>query len=115
MPDEKKPVPTINVRFLFNYCNDIEAVRRFYTELLGMKQGSFKNEKEWGWVVYQCQGLEVMFFRTSEKLPVSEGFACQPGWAGGTRVASSWGIEVPEDQFTATYDRLKAAEVRMFK
>jgi hypothetical protein len=93
MADEKKPdAPTINIRFLFNFCNDVEAVRRFYTDLLGMKQGSFKNEKEWGWVVYRSQGLELMFLRADEKdkLPIPEGFAAQPGWAGGTRVVTSW-------------------------
>ena len=34
MAEEK---PKVNVRFIFSMCNDINAMRHFYTDLLGIQ------------------------------------------------------------------------------
>ena len=36
MTDAKeKPKPKINLRFLYQFCNDVEEIRRFYADKVG--------------------------------------------------------------------------------
>lgn len=115
--EEKKATekPEINIRFIFNMCNDVESMRHFYTDLIGLKQGSFRNDKEWGWLVYKSEGFEMMFFRADKQLPVLREWAVQPGYEGGTLETTSWGIHIPEEMFGVVVGRLNSAGVKTFK
>lgn len=110
---ENKPV--IRLSFIYNHCNDIEEMRRFYTDLIGLKEFAYHNDEQWGWLCYKTGGLELMFFRTEETIPKQEQWAVQPGWEGGTFEGTSWSIEVPEEEFASVVERLLSAEVRIFK
>ncbi|HEY3321787.1 MAG TPA: VOC family protein [Planctomycetota bacterium] len=102
--------PKVNIRFLYSYCNDLEATRRFYTECLGMQEQSYANDKEFGWINYKCDGLEYMFFRVDDQtLPMPQGFAAQPGGGGGARPVPSWSIQVPESAYEQTIGNLQMA------
>lgn len=90
--------PEVNIRFLFVMCNDIDEMRHFYTDLLQMKETSYMNEEDWGWLVYKCDGFEFMFFEGFDEMPVIEEWVWQPGW-GGDIEGTSWSIEYPEDLF----------------
>lgn len=105
----------VKVPFVYHVCNDVEAMRRFYVDLLGMEQSAFLDTKEFGFLALECGGLQLMWFRADEPLPVADAFACQPGWAGGTLDVSSFSTLVPEEDFTAVYERLKDAGVKMFE
>lgn len=107
--DEKAP-PRLNLRFLHVPCADVQAMRRFYEEGLGMQLASFTDEERWGWAVFQSEGLQLMFHRWDEggEVPVPEGFAWQPGDGEGTRPAMSYGIELPEADYAETVARLAA-------
>jgi len=108
--------PKVNIRFLFNVCNDIDAVRHFYTDILGMKEQAYMNDENFGYISYECEGgVYFMFFRADEKLPVLSEWACQPGWAGGTLETYSWGIEIPEEMFAGVYQKLKDEGAPLFK
>ncbi len=109
---EKKKSPLINIRFIYNMCNDLEAMRHFYTDLVGLEQGSFRNDEEWGWLVYRSEGFEMMFFRASEKLTLHEKWASQPGYEGGTLEVTSWSIHIPENVFAEVVSRLTSAGVK---
>ncbi|MHC4841759.1 MAG: VOC family protein [Planctomycetota bacterium] len=74
-----KPKPKANIRFLYAFCNDIRPVRAFYSDLLGMQEISHMDEESFGWLAYQCEGLQYMFFRWDTKLPKEARWACQPG------------------------------------
>ncbi|MDC1141980.1 hypothetical protein OAU50_02725 [Planctomycetota bacterium] len=74
-----KPKPKANIRFLYAFCNDIKPIRAFYTDLLGMEETSHMDEDRFGWLAYQCDGLQYMFFRWDSELPIEARWACQPG------------------------------------
>lgn len=107
--------PKVNIRFIFNVCNDVENMRHFYTDLIGLQQGSFRNDKDWGWLVYKSDGFEMMFFRADRKLQVHEEWAAQPGYEGGTLEVTSWGIHIPEAMFAEVVERVRSAGVKVFK
>ena len=104
--------PRLNVRFLYGFCNDLVAMRRFYSEVVGLKEGSFKDEPQFGWLVYECEGFQFMFFRSDKPLPVSAEFADQPGEDGGTLCAISWSVEVPEADYPAAVGRILSSGAR---
>ncbi|MCD4657921.1 MAG: hypothetical protein K8S87_10315, partial [Planctomycetes bacterium] len=61
-------------------------------------------------------GFQMMFFRVDNKFTPVQKFAQQPGWEGGELDATSWGIAIPEEDFRATYEKLRDAEgVKLFK
>lgn len=107
--------PRVRVPFLYHVCNDVEAIRHFYVDLLGMQQSAHMDTPEFGFLALECGGLRMMWFRGDGKLPVAEAFACQPGWAGGTLEVSSISALVPEEDFAAVFVRLKEAGTPMFK
>lgn len=110
MSDEPKAVkPRLNIRFLYHYCNDIAAMRAFYTDALGMQETGHMDDEGFGWLCYDCEGLQLMFFRWDAPLPTAEGFAAQPGDGGGESSRASVSIEVPEEDFAAVYARLQTA------
>ena len=112
--EEKKvpKTPKINIRFLYIMCNDVAAMRHFYTDLIGLKEVAFKDDEEWGWLAYQCEGFQMMFMRAEKKLPVIEEWTWQPGYGGGPREGTSWGIEIPDEMFSTVVDRLRDAGVK---
>lgn len=108
----EKATPEVNVRFVYNFCNDLAAVRRFYTDVLGLPEAAYSEEHRY--LCYQSEGFQFMFFRPDEPVPLREGWADQPAYAGGTTYDTSWSIEIPEAAFADTVARLRAAEVELF-
>ena len=96
----EKAAPEINVRFVYNFCNDLGAMRRFYTELLGLDEAAYSEEHRY--LCYQSEGFQFMFFRPDAEVPLRDGWADQPAYAGGTTFDTSWSIEIPEEEFAAT-------------
>ena len=112
MPEEEKPAAKLG--FIYNHCNDIEAMRKFYSELIGLKEAGYHDDENWGYLCYKTGGLELMFFRTEEKIRIQEQWAVQPGWEGGTFEGTSWSILIPEEKFTEVVKRLKSAGTKAF-
>ena len=81
-----KPKPKANIRFLYTFCNDVKLIRAFYTDLLGMTEASFMDTEDFGWLAYQCEGLQYMFFRADSELPHEHRWAEQPGESVERRV-----------------------------
>ncbi len=99
--------PRVSLKFLYNQCNDVKAIKEFYGDALGMEIASFMDKPEFGWVNIRSDGLEFMFFRADNKIDVPTEFAFQPGDGGGPRTAASWSVCVPEAEFRATVERLR--------
>lgn len=97
------------VRFLFNYAADLAAVRRFYTELVGMREKAF--DDEYGYLCYDSAGLDVMFFRARGPVAEAKGWAVQPGYDGGTVESFSFAVELAPADLDAAVARLRAAGV----
>ena len=113
--------PEVTIKYVYAYANDLDAMRRFYTDLVGMTEGAFRNDEQWGWLVYKCAGFQLMFFRSEPPLspaPVETRWALQPGWNDGEvrdgAEIFSWSIRVPESAFADTVARLKEAGVESY-
>jgi catechol 2,3-dioxygenase-like lactoylglutathione lyase family enzyme len=101
-----------NVRFVYTFCNDLAAMRRFYTDLLGLDEAGYSEDHRY--LCYQCEGFQLMFFRPHAEVPVKEGWADQPAYDGGSEYVASWSVEVPAEELAATVERLRAAGVESF-
>jgi catechol 2,3-dioxygenase-like lactoylglutathione lyase family enzyme len=108
----EKATPEINVRFVYNFCNDLGETRRFYTDLLGLNEAGYSEEHRY--LCYQSEGFRLMFFRPDAELEVLAGWADQPGYEGGTSFVTSWSVEVPEAKFADAVERLRVAGVECF-
>lgn len=108
MGDKEKPAARLGM--VFSYCNDLEAMRRFYTDLIGMAQRGYS--AEYGFLTYTFAGGEMMFFASDEELPVNTEWGDQPGYQGGTLKVTSWAIDVPESLFPEVIKRLNQAGVK---
>ncbi|MGD8717529.1 MAG: VOC family protein [Candidatus Zixiibacteriota bacterium] len=105
----EKAAPKINVRFVYNFCNDVSPVRDFYSNLLGMEESNYSEEM--GWLVYRSEGFDLMFFRRENGAVAVEDWAMQPGGGTGNAEFTSWSVNVPEAEFAATVKRLLDAGV----
>ncbi len=111
----KETGPRIHLRFAFHFANDLGPMRRFYGEGLGMTELMFVDEEPAGFLVYETEGLQLMFFRSEKPLLVADDWASQPGWEGGAAEVDSWGIEVPEKELGRTVERLRGLGAPFFK
>jgi catechol 2,3-dioxygenase-like lactoylglutathione lyase family enzyme len=112
---EEKSKPKVNVKFIFSMCNDVVAMRHFYTELLGMQEQAFFNQKDFSYISYICRdGLYLMFFYSGKETPKHTEWAWQPGYDGGSLHIMSLAIEIPEGDFANTVERLKKENVKIF-
>lgn len=100
-----------SVRFLYLYCNNLAAVRHFYTDLLQMKETFFAAGEA---LAYSCDHLQFTVFQTDQKLPVTKDWAMQPGWEGGTQTRVSWSVECNEEAFKTAFTRLKEEGIASF-
>lgn len=110
MADRK--IPRVNIRFLFGFCNDLSAMRRFYSELLGLQELDY--QEQYGYLTYQSEGWQFMLFKAKKEIPVLTKWTDQPGYQGGELQTSSIAVEVPEEQYPETYIQLRDARVKMF-
>ncbi|MHC4930741.1 MAG: VOC family protein [Planctomycetota bacterium] len=100
--------PRLNIRFVYGICNDVAAMRAFYSDLLGMEELQFMDEEPFGFLVYQSEGFQLMFFRSMHgELPVPEEWSWQPGDGAGDGAALSWSLLVPEEEFRELTGRVK--------
>ena len=100
--------------FIYRICNDVEEMRNFYSDIIGLKELTFKNDEQGGWVVYSNGGLTIQFWKWDEELPVDKEWSWQPGNCDGTSPALSWAFEVTETQMKNIYMKMKSAGVSMF-
>lgn len=103
------------IQTLFYWCNDVAPMRHFYTELLGFEETYYKSDDEVGWLNYHIDGVDVVFMRGSEPLPIQSKWAKQPGYQGGQAEVSSWIIAVPPEQFDSVIARLQDAGVPSYQ
>jgi catechol 2,3-dioxygenase-like lactoylglutathione lyase family enzyme len=104
----------MSLRFLYIFGNDVDAMRRFYSDVLGLKEIYYASGADGG-LAYDCDGLQFTIFPAQSILPTPTEWHKQPGWQGGTLPAASWSIvSESEDAFAATLNRLIEAQVPAF-
>lgn len=92
------------VRFLYVPASNLDAMRRFYTELLGLEEVWFAAAEG---VAYDCAGLQFTILHDPEAA-AAEGWATQPGWTGDTVGAISWSVVLSEPAYRKAVAELSA-------
>ncbi|MHC4779027.1 MAG: VOC family protein, partial [Planctomycetota bacterium] len=83
-----------------------------YSKFLGMHELGFMDQEEFGWVGYDCEGMQLMFFKWDEELPARDKWDWQPGDGAGDQPGLSFSIELPEDEARETIARLREGKVK---
>jgi len=96
------------VKFLYVPVSDLDAMRHFYTELVGLDEIYFAADEA---LAYDCDGLQFTMLFDPNPPAVPEGWATQPGWRGATVAAMSWSIELTEAGFRGAVSRSAEAGV----
>lgn len=97
-----------NVRFLYLHCRDLDTVRHFYSELVGLSEVYFSPGEA---VAYRCDQLQFTVLQSDRPLPAVSGWAAQPGWEGGTSAYPSWSVECNRAALDGAVQRLRASGV----
>ena len=98
------------VKFLYLFCNDLHAMRTFYSDLLGLNEIYYSEEPD-GSVAYDCDGLQFTIILDKSILNEDQGWARQPGWEGGKQSAISWSVVLTGEGFQTAVHKLIDAEV----
>lgn len=105
----------IRIHTLFYWCNDVVAMRHFYTDLIGLKEAYFRNDEAHGWITYSVADVDIAFMRASEPLPIPTTWAKQPSLPIGTLENPSVLIAVSPEEFITIVNRLKSADVPSYE
>jgi len=95
------------------FCNDIDAIRRFYTELLGLEPTFSANDAERGYISYDFAGVQLLFLRATAQQPVPTGFAKHPGYAGGTAEQTLLVVDVGKRDMQQLYAKARAMQIEI--
>ena len=96
---------------IFQWCNNINQMRLFYSDILGAEETFYRDDSEHGWLTYQLADLQLVFIRSDEPLPIAGDFAINPAHQDGTRIAASWVLKMGEEKFRAAIHRLQQAGI----
>ena len=111
--DEKTKKPMI--KFFYIFANDVETMRNFYSDILGLEEVSYMNDSGFGWINYNMGDFEFMVFRTDKPIPVISEWQAQPGYEGGTGYLPSWSIVIDNSCFEAVVKKCKDAGLKIFQ
>ena len=98
---------------VFEWCNDVAEMRRFYTDGLGLNETHARDEPEVGFVVYQAGETQIVITRSPDPKPVLSDWTKTWGFDDGLLHEPAWVIEVEWDSFFDIVQRLKSFGVPM--
>lgn len=104
--------PKLNT--VFEWCNDIGEIRRFYTDGLGLTETHARDEPEVGVVVYQAGDTQIVITRSPDPKPMLNDWTKTWGFDEGVLNEPAWVIEVDWDSFFEVVARLQDLSVPMF-
>jgi len=92
----------VGVKFIYLYCNDLSAMRNFYSEM------------ENAGVAYDCDGLQFTIFFDRNFNKHSTGWSNQPGWVGGNQPTMSWSVVFEQQEFRKAVTNVLSAGIETF-
>ena len=111
----KKEKINAKVSYFYFVANDLKAMRHFYTTLIGLPESAYFEDEQIGYLCYQMEGFEMMWFRSVKKVPIQTDWAMQPGYPGGLTQEPSWSIEVDEKDFYQIVEKIKKTNIPVFQ
>lgn len=103
----------IKLHTVFRWCNDVDTMRVFYSDLLGLNETYYRNDNEHGWLTYDA-GTQLVFMRGTNPVDVMQGWAKQPGYLGGEAEVDSWLITLSAADFENLKKRIVQAGLETF-
>lgn len=119
-PIQQQPIqqqaPQLDIRLskIYYWANDITEMREFYSDIVGLEETFFVDEDSSGLLTYDGGGIEIVFLRASEDLPVLDDWTTQPNYDGGTIEDVSIVVEVTGEEFDAMIARVSGGGVTVF-
>lgn len=91
-------------------CTDLEPMRQFYRDVLGLEEIAHRHGPEGGWAGFQAGRVQLVVVSGAYTDPPRGGPAVERAEGAGvtTTVGSSLRLELPEVRATALLDRLGA-------
>lgn len=111
---EEPSAPSIHIRTIYFWVNDVTEMRTFYGDLIGLEESAFFDDDSSGLLIFQVGDTEMMFLEGIDPRTPQTEFARQPNYDGGTIETTSLVIEVPNDQFDGIVAALADAGVPNF-
>ncbi|MCD4827949.1 MAG: VOC family protein [Candidatus Cloacimonetes bacterium] len=101
--------PQVNIRFITVHVNDLDSVRFFYSDVLGMQEAGYYQAEDMGYVDYTSDGVELQFWRWDDgDLPGNDKWDWQPGAFSGEWHQASWSIHIPDELYHRVIGRILA-------
>ena len=100
----------IHLHTVFRWCNEIDTMRCFYSDLLGLEETFYRNDAEHGWLTYQA-GTQIVFMRGTNPIETTSGWAKQPGFRGGNVELDSWLLTFTKADFEVLKQRLANSDI----
>lgn len=96
-------------RFVFTYlfCNDLDSMKWFYTDILHLKL-IWESEES---IAFKIGDHQLSVHLHKAYAPSSQKFAIQPGWEGGTEARTSWSLECDVEDFNEIVRAAKSNEI----
>jgi catechol 2,3-dioxygenase-like lactoylglutathione lyase family enzyme len=94
---------------IFTWCNEIAAMRSFYTDVIGLEETYYNADH--GWLTYQVGPTMLAFMTAPEPVPVIDQWAVTPTIGMGEVHAPSWVMELSVDEFQSRLDKIRDAGI----
>ena len=101
------------VKFVYLFCDDLQAMRHFYTEILGLHEIYYAEHPD-RTVAYDCDELQFTIIFDPKAEPVTQGWAWQPGWREGMQPTISWSVCLTKDGYSSAIKKFKAHSVESY-
>jgi hypothetical protein len=92
----------------FNLCDNVNAIRYFYTELIGLKETAFKPNS---YIEFKIKGKTMMFYQADKIFKRLKSF--KHGYINDKNENLSWSLNLEEETFTATVNKLIYADIEI--
>ena len=93
----------VNSPVFFNMCDDLEEMRYFYTDILGIKENSYQRNN---YLDYNSNGLTMMFFQADN---ITERIASSKRrYNNGHFELMCWTIKINKEMFIKAIENLSA-------
>ncbi|MFX1367780.1 MAG: VOC family protein [Promethearchaeota archaeon] len=106
--------PSLTLDFVYRFCHDIDAMREFYTDFVGLEETVHANEEGYAFIGYKCGSLTMYFLRGETVKPEKAGWTKQLGYSSGSVERTSYSIGMSERKFRYAVKRLRKANVEAF-
>lgn len=96
--------------FTYIFCNDLEKMKWFYTEIVHLNL-IWDSKESIAFKIGEHQ-LSIDFNENFD--PPTADFAIQPGWIGGSQPRTSWSLECDKDDFNEIFRSVRSNEITLY-